>query len=109
MEKTRVIFMGTPEFGRAILQELLDEQLNVVAVVCQPDKLVGRKQILTFPVVKQLAVERGIEVIQPLRIREDRGVEALQNDVRCTAGKPDTDRIIDMTGTKSLRFCYCIV
>ena len=71
MEKTRVIFMGTPEFGRAILQELLDEQLNVVAVVCQPDKLVGRKQILTFPVVKQLAVERGIEVIQPLRIRED--------------------------------------
>ncbi len=71
MKDTRVIFMGTPDFGKAILQELLDEGLNVVAVVCQPDKLVGRRQVLTFPVVKQLALEHGIEVLQPVKIRED--------------------------------------
>ncbi|MBR0384988.1 MAG: methionyl-tRNA formyltransferase, partial [Erysipelotrichaceae bacterium] len=67
----RIVFMGTPEFGRAILQELLDEGRNVVGVVTQPDKLVGRRQQLTFSPVKQLAVEKGIPVIQPVKIRED--------------------------------------
>ena len=52
MKDPRIVFMGTPEFGGAILRELLEEGRNVVGVVCQPDKLVGRKQVLTFPPVK---------------------------------------------------------
>ncbi len=71
MEKARVVFMGTPVFGRAILQELIDESLNVVAVVTQPDKLVGRKQVLTYSPVKELALEHNIPVIQPNKIRNE--------------------------------------
>ena len=63
--------MGTPEFGCAMLQELLNEERNVVAVVTQPDKLVGRKQILTFSPVKKLALEHDIPVIQPVKIRNE--------------------------------------
>ena len=63
--------MGTPEFGAAMLQELLNEERNVVAAVTQPDKLVGRKQILTFSAVKKLALEHEIPVIQPLKIRDE--------------------------------------
>ncbi len=48
----RTVFMGTPEFGKAILQELLDEGCNVVGVVTQPDKTVGRKRELVFSPVK---------------------------------------------------------
>lgn len=68
----RVVFMGTPEFAVGILQQLLDEKdIEVVGVVSQPDKKVGRKQIITFTDVKQAAVDQGIEVFQPLKIRED--------------------------------------
>ena len=67
----RIVFMGTPEFGAAILQELLDEKRNVVGVVTQPDKLVGRKRELTFSPVKKLALEHDIPVIQPVKIRNE--------------------------------------
>ena len=71
MENARIVFMGTPEFGCAIMEELISEGLNVVGAVCQADKLVGRKQVLTFPVVKQKAIEYGIQVIQPVKIRNE--------------------------------------
>ena len=81
MENPRIVFMGTPEFGRAILQELLEEGRNVVGVVTQPDKLVGRRQVLTFPPVKNVALQAGLTVVQPVRIR---------NEYECvTALKPD--------------------
>ena len=71
MRDVRTIFMGTPEFAGAILNELIDEGLNVVAVVAQPDKLTGRRQVLTYPYTKQIALEHDIEVIQPVKIRQD--------------------------------------
>lgn len=71
MENCRVIFMGTPIFACGILQTLIDEKYNVVAVVSQPDKKVGRKQIVTPTPVKQLALEHNIPVIQPISIKED--------------------------------------
>lgn len=86
----RIVFMGTPEFGRAILQELLDENRQVVGVVTQPDKPVGRKRIMTPSPVKQLAEEHAIPVLQPLKIREDyQGVVDLQPDliVTCAFGQ----------------------
>ncbi|MBR0473672.1 MAG: methionyl-tRNA formyltransferase [Erysipelotrichaceae bacterium] len=98
MSSARIVFMGTPEFGCAILQELIDEGLNVVGVVCQPDKLVGRKQILTFPVVKQKALEHDIPVLQPIKIRNDyQGVLDLKPDliVTCAYGQIIPKELLD--------------
>lgn len=67
----KIIFMGTPEFACGILQSLIDEDYDVVAVVSQPDKKIGRKQILKNTPVKSLALKYGIPVIQPIRIRNE--------------------------------------
>ena len=67
----KIIFMGTPDFACGILQSLINEKYNVVAVVSQPDKKVGRKQILKNTPVKELALKYDIPVIQPIRIRDD--------------------------------------
>lgn len=69
MKNLRVIFMGTPEFSVNTLKRLID-YTKVIAVVTQPDQLVGRKQVLTQPVVKKVALENHIKVIQPTKIRE---------------------------------------
>ncbi len=66
-----IIFMGTPIFACGILQALIDEKYNVVAVVSQPDKKVGRKQEVVNTPVKKLALQHNIPVIQPERIKED--------------------------------------
>jgi methionyl-tRNA formyltransferase len=66
----KVVFMGTPEFAVPIL-ELLIKNFNVVLVVTQPDKEVGREKKLTFSPVKKLAISNDIEVFQPFKIRED--------------------------------------
>ena len=71
MKNSRIVFMGTPDFACGILQRLIDEQYNVVAVVSQPDKKTGRKQVLTPTPVKQLALKRGIEVVQPISIKTE--------------------------------------
>ncbi len=66
----RVVFMGTPDFAVPILEGLIDNY-EVVLVVSQPDKKVGRKQILTPTPVKQKALKYGIEVFQPENIKKD--------------------------------------
>lgn len=71
MKKTKIVFMGTPVFGKEILRCLKENDYDVVAVVCQPDKAVGRKQVMTYCPVKQYALENNIEVIQPIKIKED--------------------------------------
>jgi len=63
--------MGTPEYAATVLRGLLKEKKDVIAVVCQPDAYVGRKKVLTFCPVKQVAIDNGIPVLQPHRIRED--------------------------------------
>lgn len=61
--------MGTPAFSVPILQALIENKtLEVIAVVSQPDRKVGRKQVLTAPPVKQLAVEHDIPVYQPEKL-----------------------------------------
>lgn len=70
MKDLKVIFMGTPDFSVPVLDALI-KNTNVVMVVTQPDKLVGRKRELTPTPVKRLAVENNIEVFQPTKIRED--------------------------------------
>ena len=51
MKKLKVVFMGTPEFSINILENLI-ENTSVLGVVCQPDKIVGRKKELLFPKTK---------------------------------------------------------
>lgn len=67
----QIVFMGTPEFAATVLRHVADwEGGTVVAVYCQPDRPAGRGHKLTPPAVKQLALERGIPVRQPLHFRE---------------------------------------
>lgn len=70
MKNLRVIFMGTPEFAVPILK-MLDEETNVVLVVTQPDKKVGRKHIITPSPIKEYAINNNIEVFQPTKLKED--------------------------------------
>lgn len=68
---TNVVFMGTPEFACSILKTLLDDSYNVVAVVTQPDKKVGRAQQITYSPVKKMALANNIPVIQPISIKTE--------------------------------------
>lgn len=74
----RIVFMGTPEFAVPSLKALCDNGYEVVGVFTQPDRPKGRGNKVIASPVKQLAVERGIPVFQPVRIRKD-GVEDLQS------------------------------
>ncbi len=74
----KIIFMGTPEFAGTNLKALTGAGFNVVLVLCQPDKPVGRKHILTAPPVKVLAQENGIEVYQPDTLRTDEALARLK-------------------------------
>ena len=73
----RIVFMGTPDFAVASLNTLLDNGYEVAAVVTQPDKPKGRKRTLTPPPVKEAALARGLQVLQPARMRSPEAVEAL--------------------------------
>ena len=73
-----IIFMGTPDYAQKILQRLIEtKDINVAAVYTQPDKPVGRKKVMTPPLVKSLALENGIEVYQPNRLRDEDVVDEL--------------------------------
>ncbi len=70
MKELKVIFMGTPEFSLDVLSGLI-ENTNVIGVVTQPDRVVGRDKEVSFSPVKKMALEHNIEVFQPERIRKD--------------------------------------
>jgi methionyl-tRNA formyltransferase len=69
--KLKIIFAGTPDFATPSLSALLeDNRFNIIAVITSPDKPIGRKQEMTPPPVKKLAMEKNIEVWQPEKIKE---------------------------------------
>ena len=70
MSNIKIVFMGTPDFSVPVLEGLI-ENYDVVGVVSQPDKKVGRKQILTNTPVKVCALNNNINVFQPVNIKED--------------------------------------
>lgn len=81
----KIVFMGTPEFAVPILEALIEEY-QVIGVVTQPDKLVGRKQILTMSPVKECAIKHHIPVFQPIKIRVDyEEIKNLNPDLIITA------------------------
>ena len=97
----KVIYLGTPEFAVAPLKAIIESQKHeVVAVVTQPDRPVGRKNIITPPPVKVVALENGIPVSQYEKIRAE-GVEDLKNVgadimITCAYGQILSKEIIDI-------------
>ncbi len=78
MKNMRIVFMGTPDFAAAILKRLIDTGRNVVGVFSQPDKPVGRKQIIMPTATKQLAMEHDIPVFQPAKLRDGTALEIMK-------------------------------
>ena len=96
----KVIFLGTPDFAVNTLKAILQSKHEVVAVVTQPDKPVGRSAKLTFSPVKEVAVQNGIKVLQYNKIRFE-GVEDLKQChadimVTCAFGQILSQEIIDI-------------
>lgn len=75
----RVIFMGTPEFSVPVLKMLVEETYNVVAVITQPDRPVGRKKVMTPPPVKVAAEQLNIPVYQPNKISLPEEIQLVQD------------------------------
>ena len=67
----RIVFMGTPNFAANVLRGLLSNNYNIVGVVTQVDKKVGRKQILTPSPVKEVALKHNLRVFTPICIKDD--------------------------------------
>ncbi len=80
----KILFMGTPEFAVPTLKTLINSSHEVVGVYTQPDKAVGRKQVLTPPPVKVCAMSHGIPVFQPNTLKDgeaENNIKALNPDV----------------------------
>ncbi len=95
--------MGTPNFAKEVLQTLIENEYEIIAVVTQPDKPVGRKQILTPSEVKVLAIENNIPVIQPVKIRNEyQQILDLKPEmiITCAYGQIIPNAILD--------YCLCI-
>ncbi len=74
----RTVFMGTPDYSVKTLEALIGAGHEVVGVFAQPDKPIGRKQILTPPPVKQFALQNNIPVYQPSSLRDGSALEILK-------------------------------
>ena len=98
MKDKNVVFMGTPDFAVPVL-EMLIEKTNVIMVVTQPDKMVGRKKEIKFSPVKEVAINNNIEVFQPSKIREDyEALNELDIDliVTCAFGQILPKEVLDL-------------
>ncbi|PTH11644.1 methionyl-tRNA formyltransferase [Staphylococcus capitis] len=73
---SKIIFMGTPDFSTKVLEMLIAEH-DVIAVVTQPDRPVGRKKVMTPPPVKKVALEHNIDVYQPEKLKDSEELEEL--------------------------------
>lgn len=75
----KVIFMGTPDFSVKALESIINAGHEVVAVVTQPDKKKGRGNQVQYPPVKETALQNGLDVYQPERVRNEEFVEFLRS------------------------------
>lgn len=98
MKDKKIVFMGTPDFSIPVLKMLI-EKTNVIMVVTQPDKIVGKNKIPSFSPIKKLALENNIKVYQPNKIRKE--YEELQNldidlIVTCAYGQIIPKEVLDL-------------
>ena len=78
-EDLRILFMGTPEFAVESLKALVENNYNVVAVITMPDKPAGRGYKLQASPVKQYALEKGLTVLQPEKLRDESFIAQLED------------------------------
>lgn len=76
--KLRIVFMGTPEFAVASLRALVEAGFNIVGVITAPDKPAGRGMKLTESAVKKYAVEKGLHILQPEKLKNPEFLKELQ-------------------------------
>lgn len=77
---TNIIFMGTPDFSATVLKGLLEsKQYEILAVVTQPDRAVGRKKEIRMTPVKELALDYGLPVYQPEKLSKSAELDSLMN------------------------------
>jgi methionyl-tRNA formyltransferase len=82
----KILFMGTPDFSVLVLRQLVEDGYDVIGVVTQPDKPVGRKKEIKQTPVKEEAIKHGITVYQPVKLRENyEEILALKPDLIVTA------------------------
>ena len=75
----RIVYMGTPEFAVTILDGLIKNEYNVVAVITAPDKPAGRGQKLSESDVKKYAIEHELNVLQPTNLKDEEFIQQLQS------------------------------
>lgn len=78
-KKLRIVYMGTPDFAVAPLRRLVEEGYNIVGVVTMPDKPAGRGLHMQASAVKRYAVEAGLPVYQPEKLKDPQFVETLRS------------------------------
>lgn len=94
----KIVYAGTPDFAVAPLQKIIESGFEVVGVITQQDKPQGRKGILTPPPVKTVALEKGIPVLQPIKLRDEvEQVKNLGGDIliTCAYGQILTQEVLD--------------
>lgn len=104
MNDIKVVFMGTPDFSVPVLQGLIDNY-DVVGVVTQPDKEVGRHKEVLYSPIKKLAIENNIKVFQPEKVKEDyQGILDLNPDIiiTCAYGQIIPEEILNFPKYKCI-------
>jgi len=81
MINKKIVFMGTPQYATTIFQRLYEDNYNIIALFTQPDKKVGRKQLLTPPHIKQFAIDNGLSlpIYQPTTLKNDAIYSTIKN------------------------------
>ena len=75
---TKILFMGTPDFSATVLKGLIsDERYEILAVLTQPDRAVGRKKEIRMTPVKEAALEAGLPIYQPEKLSGSQELEDL--------------------------------
>jgi len=97
----RVIFVGTSEFALPTLKKLGNGDWELVSIVCQPDRLKGRGRVLVAPPTKKLALEMGVPVFQPEKIKSEESIahlKSLKPDIMITAsyGQILSAKVLDL-------------
>lgn len=79
MKKLKIVFMGTPDFAVATLEQILADGHDVVGVITAPDRPAGRGRKLQQSAVKQFAEEKGLHVLQPTNLKNETFLQELQS------------------------------
>lgn len=79
MERLRIVFMGTPEFAVGILDTIYQHNYDIVGVITAADKPAGRGQKVKYSAVKEYALEKGLNLLQPTNLKDEAFLEELKS------------------------------